>query len=447
MKKAIGIVLAAGEGTRMVSTLPKPLHKVAGKSMLGHVLTAIQDANLDQIAVVVSKKSSLLQEEAERWVKESRVFVQEKQLGTAHAVLAARTFIEENPATDIIIAFVDNPLISTQTILQMMGSLKQGYALSVLGFQAQNPFGYGRLLVEDKELVDIREHKEATEDERKISLCNAGFMALKGETALKILEKIDDQNAKGEYYLTDAVKVARNMGYRATFIEAEETEVHGVNDRIQLAEAEALMQQRLRRAAMLQGVTMIDPPSVFLAFDTQIGHDVIIEPHVTIGEKVVLSDNVTVHSFCHLESTHLAQNVHVGPFARLRSQTVVGEGAKVGNFVEIKNSKLEKGVKAGHLAYLGDAIIGAKTNIGAGTITCNYDGWGKYKTVIGEGAFIGSNSSLVAPVTIGAGAYIGSGSTITDDVPEDALALGRGRQIIKENWAENFRMNKMLEKK
>ena len=446
MKTTIAIVLAAGEGTRMVSNTSKPLHKVAGKSLLGHVLTAISLAEVDHIAVVVGRNSSSVEKEAEQWVHNPHFFVQVERFGTAHAVLSAQKFMEEYPDADVLIAFGDTPLVSAETLKQLKDSLGKKHVVSVLGFNAKDPTGYGRLLLENGELTAIREHRDANEDERKVTLCNGGLMALKGEFALKILQRIDNKNIKGEFYLTDAVKIARAMGQSVTFVEASEDEVRGVNDRVQLAEVEALMQEKLRRQAMLQGATMIDPSSVFLSFDTRIGKDVVFEPHVVIGPNVVISDEAVIHAYCHLENTHLLPRSQVGPFARLRSNAIIEEKAKVGNFVEVKNATLGYGVKAGHLSYLGDANIGAHTNIGAGTITCNYDGWKKYRTFIGEGAFIGSNSSLVAPVEIGKGAYIGSGSTITKNVPEDALALGRGRQVVYEGWATRLRERKSQEK-
>ena len=297
------------------------------------------------------------------------------------------------------------------------------------------------------ELLAIKEEKDASPAERAIDLCNAGLMALDATRALELLSKIDNQNAKGEFYLTDVVELARAAGLKASVVLGEESEVLGVNDRVQLAEAETIAQDRLRRAAMQAGATMIDPASVYLSADAKIGRDVTIEPHVWIGPKVEIAEGAVIHAFSHLESAKIGPGANVGPFARLRPGADLGEGAKVGNFVEIKAAKIGPGAKVSHLTYIGDAEVGAEANIGAGTITCNYDGFLKYRTVIGEGAFIGSNSSLVAPVTIGAGAYVGSGSVVTKDVSPDALAVARGKQVEKAGWARFFREKQSAKKR
>jgi bifunctional UDP-N-acetylglucosamine pyrophosphorylase/glucosamine-1-phosphate N-acetyltransferase len=301
--------------------------------------------------------------------------------------------------------------------------------------------------VADGDLLAIREHKEATEEERAIRLCNAGLMALRGDLALTILDRIQNDNAKGEYYLTDAVEVARSLGHRTVAVTAPEEEVQGVNDRAQLAAVEADLQRRLRAAAMASGVTLIAPETVFLSYDTQIGRDTVVEPHVVFGPGVLVGEDVIVHAFSHIEGARVASGATVGPFARLRPGASLGPKAKVGNFVEIKNVDLGAGAKVSHLTYLGDATVGSEVNIGAGTITCNYDGFSKYRTVIGDGAFIGSNSSLVAPVTIGEGALVGSGSVVTEDVPADALAVARGRQANKDGWARDFRERSLAKKR
>jgi len=309
----------------------------------------------------------------------------------------------------------------------------------VLGFRAADPTGYGRLVVENNHLVAIREQDDAGPTERAISLCNAGVMAFDGSKALAILEKIGNANSKGEYYLTEAVAIVRDLGLEAVVIETSEDEVRGVNTKAQLAEAEQVMQTRLRKAALDAGVTMIAPETVFLSTDTTFGKDVTIEPFVVIGPGVSIADGAVIHSFTHIVHSSIGRNALVGPFARLRPGTSLGEGAKIGNFVEAKASTLDAGVKVNHLSYIGDTHIGAHTNIGAGTITCNYDGYGKHKTEIGTGAFVGTNSSLVAPVKIGSGAYIGSGSVITRDVPDDAMAVERGQQINREGGAKRYR--------
>jgi bifunctional UDP-N-acetylglucosamine pyrophosphorylase/glucosamine-1-phosphate N-acetyltransferase len=329
--------------------------------------------------------------------------------------------------------------VEAATFARLRAPLAEGAAVAVLGFEAADPAGYGRLLVEAGSLRAIREHKDASEAERAVTLCNAGLMALRGDRALPILERIGNANAQGEYYLTDAVEVAAAGGEACAVVTAPESEVQGVNDRVQLARAEAVMQDRLRRRAMREGVTLQAPETVFLQADTRFGRDVTVEPGVVFGPGVVVEDGAVIHAYSVLEGAVVGEGAQVGPFARLRPGARLGAGAKVGNFVEVKNSDLGPGAKVGHLTYLGDATVGAETNVGAGTITCNYDGFGKHRTVIGAGAFIGSNSSLVAPVRVGEGAYVGSGSVVTEDVPADALALGRGRQAVKPGWAAAFR--------
>jgi bifunctional UDP-N-acetylglucosamine pyrophosphorylase/glucosamine-1-phosphate N-acetyltransferase len=406
--------------------------------MLAHVLAAVGEAGAARVAVVVGPDREDVAAEARRLAPEALVFVQRERLGTAHAVLAARAALEE-PADDVVVAFADTPLVEAATLARLRAPLAEGAAVAVLGFEAADPAGYGRLLVEGGSLRAIREHKDASEAERAVTLCNAGLMALRGDRALAILERIGNANAQGEYYLTDAVEVAAAGGEACAVVTAPESEVQGVNDRIQLARAEAVMQDRLRRAAMREGVTLQAPETVFLQADTRFGRDVTVEPGVVFGPGVVVEDGAVIHAYSVLEGAVVGEGAQVGPFARLRPGARLGSGAKVGNFVEVKNSELGPGAKVGHLTYLGDATVGAETNVGAGTITCNYDGFAKHRTVIGAGAFIGSNSSLVAPVRVGEGAYVGSGSVVTEDVPADALALGRGRQTVKPGWAAAFR--------
>ena len=438
-RKALAIILAAGEGTRMKSDRPKVLHEVAGRSMLAHVLASVAAAGIENVAVVLGPGRDDVRAEAQRLTPGAKAFVQSERLGTAHAVLAAREAIAAG-CDDLLVLFADTPLVTGPTILALREALAEGAGVAVLGFEAANPFGYGRLLRDGAgRLVAIREEKDASDEERKVTLCNAGLMAIDGGRALALLSMIGNQNAKGEYYLTDVVELARAEARDARVVVADESEVLGVNDRIQLAQAEAVAQQRLRRAAMAAGATMIAPETVFLCADTKIGRDVLIEPHVVIGRGVTIADRAVIHSFSHLEGASVGVGAAIGPFARLRPGAVLSEKAKVGNFCEIKNANVARGAKVNHLTYIGDAEIGPNANIGAGTITCNYDGFLKYRTVIGENAFIGSNSSLVAPVTIGAGAYVGSGSVVTKDVAPDALAVARGRQIEKAGWAAAFR--------
>lgn len=445
-RSSLTVVLAAGEGTRMRSSLPKVLHPVAGQSLLAHVLEAAPHGAGAALAVVVGPEHKAVVDEATRIRADAATFVQSERLGTAHAVLAARAAIARG-ADDLLVAFGDTPLISAATFERLRAPLKNGAALAVLGFRAADPTGYGRLLIEGGRLVAIREHADATADERKITLCNAGVMAFDGSRALEIIDRIGNANSKREYYLVDAVAIIRQLGLEAVVIETSEDEVRGINTKAQLAEAEAVMQARLRKAALDAGVTLIAPETVYLAADTTFGSDVTIEPFVVIGPGVSIDDGAVIHSFSHIVQASIGKNTSVGPYARLRPGTSLGDGAKIGNFVETKAAILEAGVKVNHLSYIGDAHVGANSNIGAGTITCNYDGFSKHKTMIGEGAFVGTNSSLVAPVKIGNGAYIGSGSVITKDVPDDAMAVERSPQNNREGGARRYREMKLRSKK
>jgi bifunctional UDP-N-acetylglucosamine pyrophosphorylase/glucosamine-1-phosphate N-acetyltransferase len=437
-RTSLTIVLAAGEGTRMQSSMPKVLHPVAGRSLLAHVLEAAPKGAGASLAVVIGPDQGAVAEEIKRLRPDATTFVQRERLGTAHAVLAARDAIARG-ADDLLVVFGDTPLISAATFARMRAPLKNGAALAVLGFHAADPTGYGRLLVEGDQLVAIREQADATPAERAIKLSNAGVMAFDGHKALQVIEKIGNANSKGEYYLSDAVGVVRQLGLEAVVIETSEDEVRGINTKTQLAEAEQVMQTRLRQAALDAGVTMVAPETVYLAADTRFGSDVTIEPFVVIGPGVTIADGAVIHSFCHIVQSSIGKKASVGPYARLRPGTSLGEGARIGNFVETKAATLEAGVKVNHLSYIGDTHIGAGANIGAGTITCNYDGFDKHRTTIGSGAFVGSNSSLVAPVKIGSGAYIGSGSVISRDVPDDALAVERSEQATRPGWAKRFR--------
>jgi bifunctional UDP-N-acetylglucosamine pyrophosphorylase/glucosamine-1-phosphate N-acetyltransferase len=390
------------------------------------------------LAVVVGPDHKAVSDEVVRVRPDAETFVQCERLGTAHAVLSARAAIARG-ADDLLVAFGDTPLISAETFARLRAPLKNGAALAVLGFRAADPTGYGRLLIEGDRLVAIREHADASLEERKITLCNAGVMAFDGRRALQIIEKIGNANSKSEYYLVDAVAIVSKLGLEAVVIETSEDEVRGINTKAQLAEAEAVMQARLRKAALDAGVTLIAPETVYLAADTKFGNDVTIEPFVVIGPGVTIADGAVIHSFSHIVQASIGKKASVGPYARLRPGTSLGDGGKIGNFVEAKAAILEAGVKVNHLSYIGDAHVGANSNIGAGTITCNYDGFSKHKTTIGEGAFVGTNSSLVAPVKIGNGAYIGSGSVITKDVPDDALAVERSQQTTREGGAKRYR--------
>jgi bifunctional UDP-N-acetylglucosamine pyrophosphorylase/glucosamine-1-phosphate N-acetyltransferase len=444
-RTSLTIVLAAGEGTRMRSKVPKVLHPVAGQSLLAHVLRATPKGEGASLAVVIGPDHQAVAEESKRVRPDAAAFIQRERLGTAHAVLAARQAIARG-ADDLLVAFGDTPLISAATFERLRASLRSGAALAVLGFRAADPTGYGRLLVDGDQLLAIREHADATAAERAITLCNAGVMAFDGARALEIIEKIAPANRKGEYYLTDAVAIVRELGLQAIVTETDEDEVRGINTKAQLAQAEQVMQTRLRQAALDAGVTIIAPETVYLAADTTFGCDVTIEPFVVIGPGVSIADGAVIRSFSHIVQATIGKNASVGPYARLRPGTSLGEGVRIGNFVETKAAILEAGVKVNHLSYIGDTNIGTGANIGAGTITCNYDGFNKYQTTIGAGAFVGSNSSLVAPVKIGNGAYVGSGSVITRDVPDDALAVERAEQTMRQGGAQRFRESRARNK-
>jgi len=430
----------------MRSARPKVLHVIAGRSLLAHVLDAVSQAGGTMTAVVVGLGADAVAAEAKRILPNAEIFVQGERRGTAHAVLAAKTALARAP-DDVLVIFGDTPLIRPQTLTRIREALANGAAVVVLGFRPKNPAGYGRLVVESGELVAIREDVDASPAERAIELCNGGLMAFAGSTALAILERIGNDNRKREYYLTDAVAVARAMGLKATVIETEEDDVRGINTNTQLAETGAVLQQRLRNAAMEEGATLMAPETVFLSSDTKFGREVVVEPFVVFGPGVTVDDNAVIRSFSHLERAHVGKGASVGPYARLRPGARLQEDVHVGNFVEIKAALIETGAKANHLSYIGDATVGAGANVGAGTITCNYDGVAKHRTEIGKNAFIGSNSALVAPVKIGDGAYVGSGSVITHDVPPDALAVARGRQVVKEGWTRRLRERLSLGKK
>src|SRR5215470_7549492 len=445
-RSCLAIVLAAGEGTRMRSARAKVLHEVGGRSLLAHVLDAVRAAGGSATAVVVGPDAEPVAIEARHVAPGAEIFVQSERRGTAHAVLAAKAAIARG-FDDILVIYGDTPLIRPQTLLRMRAALSEGAALAVLGFRPQDPAGYGRLVLESGELVAIREEVDASAAERAIDLCNGGLMAFAGANALAILQQIGSRNRKSEFYLTDAVAIVRAMKQKAVVIETEEDDVRGINTKTQLAETEAVLQQRLRKAAMEAGVTLIAPETVFLSADTKFGRDVVVEPFVVFGPGVTVDDNAVVHSFCHFIHSHIGKGASVGPFARLRPGAELGENVHIGNFVEIKASVVEAGAKANHLAYIGDTRLGAGSNFGAGAIVCNYDGEAKHRTDIGKGAFIGSNSSLVAPVRVGDGAYVATGSVITHDVPPDGLAIARERQVVKENRASRLRALKGAGKK
>ncbi len=424
-------------GTRLRSAVPKALHGVAGRSLLSNVLATVSGLRPEMGVVVVGPDMAALEAEAQPW----QTAIQKERLGTAHAVLAARDAMAGFDGT-VLILFCDTPLLTLKTLEKVVDlrAKDDGPDVVVLGFEAADPGGYGRLIVgADGSLEAIVEAKDATPEQLKVRLCNSGVMAVDGSVLFALLDRIGDDNAKGEYYLTDLVGLARGDGLRCGVVHGDEAEFLGVNSRADLAAAEDAMQQKLRARAMENGVTLVDPDSVWLCDDTVIGRDVVIQPHVFFGPGVEIGDNVRILAFCHIEGARVAAGAVVGPFARLRPGAEIGEGARVGNFVEVKNARLGAGAKANHLTYVGDADVGAGVNLGAGTIFANYDGFAKHRTHVGDGASTGSNSVLVAPVSIGDGAMVAAGSVITRDVAAEALGIARGRQAEKQGWAKEFR--------
>jgi len=430
MRTSLAVVLAAGEGKRMKSNLPKVMHPIGGLSMIGHVLKALQTAKVDRIAVVVGPGDDKVAKAVAAHARTATMHVQAERRGTADAVRAARDALTKK-ADDVLVIFGDTPFVSAAAISSLREKLATGASVVVGGMRPDNPHGYGRLIMQGDQLTAIREERDASAAERKIGFVNGGLMGLAGETALSILDAIENKNDQKEFYLTDAAEIAHRRGLKVAAIEIPADDVIGINDRAQLAGAERMFQMKRRVEAMKEGATLIAPDTVFFAHDTTLGQDVVIEPNVVFGPGVTVADNVTIRAFSHIEGASISPGAIIGPFARLRPGAKIGENAHIGNFVEIKAADVEEGAKINHLAYIGDARVGAKSNIGAGAITCNYSGVSKYKTDIGRNAFIGSNSALVAPVRIGDGAYVASGSVITEDVPSDALAFGRARQVNK----------------
>lgn len=432
------IVLAAGHGTRMKSETPKVLHAIGGRAMLAHVMATAQALSPSRFSVVIGDHAPEVGDAARKAREGVVVAVQSPPRGTGDAVAKALPALEGFDGAAIIL-YADTPLIRIET-LRALAAAAAGRAGAALGFRPDDPGAYGRLVLDGAGgLEEIVEAKDASPDQLKIGLCNSGVMAVDAGFLRSAIPRLQPNNAKGEYYLTDIVAMARAEGLAFAVVEGDADEVLGVNSRVELAQAEAIFQARARRAAMEAGVTLIDPSTVYFSHDTRIGRDVVVEPGVFFGPGAVVEDGATIKGFSHIEGAHIRRNAVVGPFARLRPGADLGENSRVGNFVEVKKSTFGPGAKANHLAYIGDATVGAGANIGAGTITCNYDGFNKHRTEIGAGAFIGSNSSLVAPVRIGDGAYVGSGSVITKPVASDDLAVARGRQAEIKGWAAKFR--------
>lgn len=438
MTDLLSIVLAAGEGTRMRSSLPKVLHPVGGLPIIGHVVRAALTGGSSMVAVVTAPNHQPIRDMIGAMAPGVRFFEQHERKGTAHAASMARALFETAEGY-VAVVYGDHPLLTGPTFKLVTDRLDAGMDAAILGFIPENPTGYGRFITDGERLLAIREHKDASDDERKIGLCNACILAFRADVFRSLIDKVTTNNAQGEFYVTDLVELANAAGHKVGYAVAPEVDVLGVNDRAQLARAEGLFQESQREAFMKAGVTLKDPASVYFSWDTEIGQDVTIFPNVVFGPGVKIADGVEIRAFCDIEDVGIGEGASIGPFARIRGGATLGANVHLGNFVEVKKSILHDGVKAGHLAYLGDAEIGAATNIGAGTITANYDGVNKSKTIIGERAFIGTNSSLVAPVTIGDGAYVATGSVVTKDVEAEALAIGRVRQENKPGYAPKLR--------
>ena len=436
------VVLAAGKGTRMKSPRPKVLHRLAGRSMIHHVLAVAAELEPTRAVVVLAPDMADVADEVDRGPQPATIVLQEPQLGTGHALLVAR---DRLPASgEVLVLYGDTPLLTPTTLRSLLEARRAAAAaVAVLGMNPPDPGGYGRFAFEGGELAAIVEERHADDGLKRDGLCNAGIMAFDAARLGTLLDALELRTPKNEYYLTDAVEHARARGWSCTAIEMPWLEAIGINSQAQLAEAEAVLQDRLRQAAMAGGVTLIGPDTVFLAADTRLEEGVEVGPYVVFGPGVRVAQAARILPFCHLEGVAIGPGAQIGPFARFRPQSEIGAGAKIGNFVEVKNAKLEAGAKANHLSYIGDTRIGAKANIGAGTITCNYDGFGKHWTEIGAGAFIGSNTALIAPVTIGEGAVIGAGSTIDRDVPPGSLSIARGRQTDIPDGAARLRARRL----
>ena len=446
MGERAAVILAAGQGTRMRSPTPKVLHRVGGRMLLDRAIDAAEKLGCSRIVVVAGAHSPEVAAHARSRLGPHAVAIQDPPLGTGHAVRAAEAALAGFQG-DVVVTYADTPLLDADAVAPLFEAREAGSDLAVLGFEAADPTPYGRLVRDhDGSLLKIVEAKDAAPEELLIAASNSGVLAASAPLLFSLLSEVTNQNAKGEYYLTDVVGLARGRGLKVAVAFAPEAKVMGVNAQGELAIAESEFQQTRRTALLEAGVTMIAPGTVFFSWDTEIAPGVVIEPNVVFGPGVTVEAGAVIRAFCHLEGAHVRRDALIGPYARLRPGADIGAAAHIGNFVEVKKVKIGPGAKANHLAYLGDGTVGAKANIGAGTIFCNYDGFDKFHTTIGEGAFIGSNTALVAPVSVGAGAYTGSGSVITKDVSPDALALERGVQTEKPGWAAAFRGKKKAQK-
>ncbi|MCV2890170.1 bifunctional UDP-N-acetylglucosamine diphosphorylase/glucosamine-1-phosphate N-acetyltransferase GlmU [Ruegeria aquimaris] len=430
------IILAAGKGTRMNSDIPKVLHPIAQVPMLVHAMRTGAALAPERTVVVAGHGADAVRAAALDEDETATVVLQEEQLGTAHAVDQARQALQGFPG-DAVVLYADTPFLQPAT-LERMVEARAKYDLVILGFHAADPARYGRLVMQGDSLEKIVEFKDANDTERAISFCNSGLLACKAETLFSLIADVGNANAAGEYYLTDVVEIARKRGLKVTAVSCDESETLGVNSRADLAAADAVFQTRARAELLDLGVTLMAPETVYLAADTVIGRDTVIEPNVVFGPGVTVESGATIRAFSHLEGCHVSQGSVVGPYARLRPGTELAENTRIGNFVEIKNAEIGEGAKVNHLSYIGDASVGAETNIGAGTITCNYDGVMKHRTTIGANVFVGSNTMLVAPVSLGDGSMTATGTVVTRDVDPDALAVGRAAQENKPGYARKL---------
>jgi len=441
------IVLAAGQGTRMKSDLPKVLHPVGGRAMLDWAIAAARSVGVERIAVVAGAHSPAVGAHAAKVLGEGACAIQDPPLGTAHAVRAAEGALAGFEG-DVIVLYGDAPFVPAERIEEMFALRAAKGGLAALAFEAENPTGYGRMITNGEGVLErIVEEKDASEAERAVRLSNSGVLCADARVLFQLLAMVKNENAKGEYYLTDIVALGRSAGFPTHVVCGVEADALGVNSRADLAKAEAVFQARRRSEMMQNGVTLIDPATVYFSYDTEIAADVVIEPNVFFGRGVKVGKGALIHAYCHFEQAEIGEGVEIGPFARLRPGAKLGKKVKIGNFVEVKNASFGEGAKANHLAYIGDAAIGARANIGAGSITCNYDGFSKSRTTIGEDAFVGSDTAFVAPVTLGARAVTAAGSVITKDVPDGALAVGRAKQTNIDGWADANREKKQKQKK
>lgn len=437
-RSCLAVILAAGDSSRMKSSKSKVLHTIGGLPIISHIVSRAAEIDIDHVSLILGRDADKVRDTAAQTGVPVSAFLQESREGTAHAVLQAREEIAKG-YDDVLALVGDAPLIRKDVLVELRKGLADGADVVVAGFEAEDPYGYGRMVIENGELVAIVEEKEATDEQRKITFCNGGLIAINGKIALELIDQIDNDNIKGEYYLTDIVAVCQKLGKKSVAIVAPESDLMGCNTRSELAELEAEWQSRKREELMLSGVTMIDPTSVYLSYDTKIAQDVLIEPNVWFGPGVEVASDAKILAFSHLEGAYVGEGASIGPFARLRPGADLAEASKVGNFCEVKKAKIGKGSKVNHLSYIGDSIVGEGANIGAGTITCNYDGYNKHLTEIGDNSFIGSNSSLIAPVKIGDSAFVGSGSVVNKDVADNDLAVSRVPQVNVTGAAKRIR--------